>query len=773
MSYGNNLTTFTFSKPGSTLIVGENLDQTSNGKTSNGTGKTTCLNALVYGVYDEPLSDISKDNLINNINNKNMEVNTYLSIDDDKIHIKRERKGKHGNGVWLYVNGVDVSLSSVALTNAKIVELIGIPYELFIQIVVFSATTDPFLKLKKAEQTDMFERLVGLTTITEKANQLKSWIKDNTADLKTITATIEVREAEKNRHIEQLEHSKNRVQSWQEQKDKNIAILEDAATLLAEPNYEAEQESHETLTKLNNNIILKERELAEITAKIEEGDHAARDLDILNEIDFEYEQSAHEEILRLQPQLVEYNSALDQLIQDKQQAERLQLELDNIGRINFDAEEIAHQRYADANLKYKQEFANHQEIIKRGDGYTNDKLKVDSELAQLANHICPFCEQHFADTALKTEKLTKDLSELVRNLDVVSNETEVSARLLDQYEIELQEAKAILTTSSLKELLKLKNDFNIITTKLSSLNLIDDAPTRRTIDELNIRIKSLTDATTTNSLQDLLQLKYKRETLLDKMETFSNVHTDFEEVTEELAALRSKRLDIKSTLTTNSIVDLMKIKADNDKIRSDLKSFKGSSNPHLESYEELLNITLEPIQYNDANELEDMIRHQQLLLKLLTKRDSFVRKNLLNKYIPYLNSRLQYYLHGMGLPHKVEFTHEMTAVISRFGRNLDYGQLSNGQQARVNLSLSLAFSDVLQKLHAQVNVCMFDEILDEGLDTVGIQLAIKILKERVANDQVAMYIISHKNEVDNVFDNILTIQMHKEFSNIKTNEEDA
>ena len=121
----------------------------------------------------------------------------------------------------------------------------------------------------------------------------------------------------------------------------------------------------------------------------------------------------------------------------------------------------------------------------------------------------------------------------------------------------------------------------------------------------------------------------------------------------------------------------------------------------------------------------------------------------------------------LGLRHTVEFTHEMTAKISQFGRTLDFGNLSAGQRARVNLALSLSFSDVLQKLHSTINIQLFDEVLDIGLDAVGIQLAAKLLKQKAKTEESSMYIISHRDEVGSMFDHKMIIQLIKGFSYIK------
>ncbi len=156
---------------------------------------------------------------------------------------------------------------------------------------------------------------------------------------------------------------------------------------------------------------------------------------------------------------------------------------------------------------------------------------------------------------------------------------------------------------------------------------------------------------------------------------------------------------------------------------------------------------------------------------MLTKKDSFVRKALLNKNIPFLNQRLAHYLGDLGLSHTVEFTHEMTAHISQFGRPMDFGNLSNGQAARVNIALSFAFRDVLQSLHEKINICMLDEVLDVGLDPVGVQAAAKMLTRKARDENLALFIISHRDEIDGAFDRKLIIQMSKGFSYIRYEED--
>jgi DNA repair exonuclease SbcCD ATPase subunit len=164
--------------------------------------------------------------------------------------------------------------------------------------------------------------------------------------------------------------------------------------------------------------------------------------------------------------------------------------------------------------------------------------------------------------------------------------------------------------------------------------------------------------------------------------------------------------------------------------------------------------------------LKTNIEHQKFLYKLLTNKNSYIRKTLLNKHIPFLNERLYYYLTELELPHIVKFGHDLSAQIHKFGKKLEFGNLSNGQKSRVNIALSLAFRDILEKIYGKINILIMDEVLDRGLDGPGAELAAKILKHKTNQDNISLFVITHRNEMDSVFDNIITIEMENNFSKV-------
>ncbi|MNE22881.1 hypothetical protein D3C80_1161100 [compost metagenome] len=76
-------------------------------------------------------------------------------------------------------------------------------------------------------------------------------------------------------------------------------------------------------------------------------------------------------------------------------------------------------------------------------------------------------------------------------------------------------------------------------------------------------------------------------------------------------------------------------------------------------------------------------------------------------------------------------------------------------------------------MHNRVNICMLDEVLDVGLDAVGVQAAARMIKRKARDEKLSLFIISHRDEIDSVFEKTLTVQMNKGFSYILQDDEEV
>ena len=183
----------------------------------------------------------------------------------------------------------------------------------------------------------------------------------------------------------------------------------------------------------------------------------------------------------------------------------------------------------------------------------------------------------------------------------------------------------------------------------------------------------------------------------------------------------------------------------------------GESDPYQEQIDELRNTAMQEISWNSVNELNLVKDHQEFLLKLLTSKDSFIRKKIIDQNLAYLNNRLTYYLDKMGLPHTVMFQNDLTVVITQLGQDLDFDNLSRGERNRLIISLSFAFRDVWESLYQQINLLFVDELIDNGLDASGVEGALGILKKMSRERKKNIFLISHKDELIGRVNNVLRV----------------
>jgi DNA repair exonuclease SbcCD ATPase subunit len=204
-----------------------------------------------------------------------------------------------------------------------------------------------------------------------------------------------------------------------------------------------------------------------------------------------------------------------------------------------------------------------------------------------------------------------------------------------------------------------------------------------------------------------------------------------------------------------------------------ITSKKAEVDPYAEQIDEMTNQALEEISYDSLNDLTKLQEHQEFLLKLLTSKDSFIRKKIIEQNLSYLNARLTHYLDRIGLPHTVVFQNDLTVSIEELGRELDFDNLSRGERNRLILSMAWAFRDVFESLYTPINVLFIDEMIDNGLDTQGVESALALLKQMSRERHKSIWLVSHRDELAGRVENILKVVKEGGFTSYNTDIETA
>jgi len=305
----------------------------------------------------------------------------------------------------------------------------------------------------------------------------------------------------------------------------------------------------------------------------------------------------------------------------------------------------------------------------------------------------------------------------------------------------------------------------------------DDVKQQKLLDKLRTEIAALDDHKCHSCGQDLHdnkqdELKKAKEELL-KETALQLLANNTQEQEHRATLTRLGELGVAPTVFYDTLEDALNHRNTLSTLRTSLDTRKTESDPYTEQITDMQGQALQVVSYDHLNELTRVQDHQDFLLKLLTSKDSFVRKKIIDQNLSYLNSRLTHYLDRIGLPHTVKFMNDLSVSIEELGRELDFDNLSRGERNRLILSMSWAFRDVWESLYSPINLLFIDEMIDNGLDTQGVENALGLLKKMSRERHKSIWLVSHRDELTSRVENILKVIKENGFTSYNTDVEIA
>ena len=345
---------------------------------------------------------------------------------------------------------------------------------------------------------------------------------------------------------------------------------------------------------------------------------------------------------------------------------------------------------------------------------TKEKKLIDKlvrEVKELQDHKCYACGQDFHD---------------------------------DKHEQVMLEKTTLLETSR-NELVELENKLSINKSLVTELGT-KPAP------------KYKTEAEAIRHSGDVINLKNVWETKKQESNPFS----------EQLNELIPVVLGPQPSTHYDTEAEAIKHSSEVANILNQIDNKSQETDPYSEQVIEMETQALQAIDFDAINKLTRTMEHQKFLLDLLTSKDSFVRKKIIDQNLSYLNARLTHYLDKIGLPHQVIFKNDLQVEITELGRELDFDNLSRGERNRLILGLSFAFRDVWESLYSPINTLFIDELIDSGLDTMGVENSLAILKDMSRRRQKSIWLVSHREELAGRVPNVLKVVKENGFTSYNT-----
>ena len=311
---------------------------------------------------------------------------------------------------------------------------------------------------------------------------------------------------------------------------------------------------------------------------------------------------------------------------------------------------------------------------------------------------------------------------------------------------------------------------NKITSLKKELSTLEPALQRadKSVDKLVKDITDLDDATCYTCGQELHADKKaeiaerKDKELIDAKAYQIEVSGKLSHVITDLEAIGE--INGKPTTFYDSAKEAYEHRSNVDNLKQTLDTKIAEEDPYTAQITDLNETAIQKIDWGIVNELTSFKEHQEFLLKLLTNKDSFIRKKIIDQNLAYLNNRLTYYLDKLGLPHQVLFQNDLNVEITQLGQDLDFDNLSRGERNRLILGLSFAFRDVWESLYQNINLLFIDELIDSGMDTAGVENSLSVLKKMAREREKNIYLISHKDELIGRVNHVLRVVKENGFT---------
>lgn len=432
--------------------------------------------------------------------------------------------------------------------------------------------------------------------------------------------------------------------------------------------------------------------------------------DDLSKVNIDEELKAHKDLIiynSIKQQQDAYNALLARSIAWKQKQEKdiqlLQNSLTSINNINFKSELQAHKDLATYNqqVTLKTNYDNkldslRKEITKEGKNYE----KLTKEIDTLKDHKCYACGQDFHDD---------------QHVTVLNNKIELwnaSKSHLDDLKFQLDEL-------------------------VNSPVIVMDKPTTH----YKTEAEAVRQSTEVENLEKQIAIK------IEEVDPYQEQLSETPKVTLGVRPVTHYDTETQAIEHRSKVANLL----------NSIEKKSLETDPYQEQINEMENQAVQEIKFDKINELTKTMEHQKFLLDILTNKDSFVRKKIIDQNLSYLNARLTHYLDKIGLPHNVLFKNDLQVEITELGRELDFDNLSRGERNRLILGLSFAFRDVWENLYAPINTLFIDELIDSGLDTMGVENSIAILKDMSRRRSKSIWLVSHREELAGRVPNVLKV----------------
>lgn len=678
-------------EPGIHLITGKNLITGS----GNACGKSSCSKSIPFSLFGK-LKDVNQSQIVNWKNRKALETEIIFNKGEQEYKIQR---GIKPNILKVFVDNTEIDQPSSKISFQDYIEqdILGFDYDSFMNLIYadlnnFTSIFNIAKPLKRKFLEQLFN-LESFSKVSESCKEKISSLNISLAELKSnITSTTE-NIKNKNELLISLEGSLSKFISFErEYKEfQNSLKIYDVSKLNNEKSI------------INAKILVEEIEKIKLAKKVSLLEKKAAILLDKTVLKREY---------------------ISDITFNEEKYKNIEIELSKFQNETFNV---------DSQYEKLKEY-NEKSSIKRA-----EKNKIDDEIIELEvkidilqnsleelekNSICPTCKQKISKNTLTHDK--KQLNKLNIQLKKLSKQQKILnveiKEILQNIEIIHENIDSIKENE--QKYKTLQQEFELLRRdKIESEN--NDV--RKKELEKNCKIHKIISSKYTkwNKIYEDVCKNY-----FDLKEELSFI----DEKLHEYSLIESKKEVYEKTYNEN-LESKKEIKEKISKISVEIESLQSNL---IEYNKEI----------NQKSKLKDYIEFIKNSCK-----DENIKQFAISKFIPFLNTKVNSYISEAGQNFQLKLNNWLDLEIKGvgIGENSQYGNLSGGERRIVDLAMQMSFLDIAKlQAKSQPNILLLDELLDTSVDSINLQRLLKIIKKKQIDDNLSVYIISHRTEIENL-----------------------
>ena len=239
---------------------------------------------------------------------------------------------------------------------------------------------------------------------------------------------------------------------------------------------------------------------------------------------------------------------------------------------------------------------------------------------------------------------------------------------------------------------------------------------------------------------------------------------DEEERNEKFVTLSQEVNELNTTISQTNF-QLMTIRKQMESLEDEIKELEGSNPDKKAEFVKLEGLVNEKkvLKKQNASLKEDkaVLSTAGQLLK-----DNGIKTRIIKTYLPTMNKLINEFLQKMEFYVNFTLDENFEEIIkSRYRDVFSYDSFSEGEKARIDIALLLTWRSIAKlKNSVDTNLLILDEIFDGSLDQSGTSDLGWILRN--FDDSTKVFVISHKQGMDDKFDRTISVEKVKNYSTL-------